>query len=627
MLAPARDEPEQVRPRATTTLLLWLSLVVVTMAAYGSLWRNGFLNYDDDRYILTNPHVRAGLTGATVTWAIKSLDEANWHPVTWLSHALDCQLFQLSPAGHHATSLLLHAANVLLLFVLLARATGARWRSLIVAALFAIHPVNVESVAWIAERKTVLAMLFLLLALGAYGWYARQPSLRRYLLVTSAFALALMSKPMAITLPFALLLLDYWPLQWMNFASANPPDSRLAQNTPTFGRFSPRSFSRLILEKVPLVALSAASALVTVVAQKAGGAISANAAHAPLLRVENAVVCYVRYLAIAFWPEHLAALYPYPHSLRAWQVIASSLFLLAVTAVVLRYRELRYLVVGWFWYLGTMVPMIGLVQVGNQAMADRYAYLPVIGLLVIAVWGVADLVSVLVTQCGIATKLEAALAAISIFVLALLTHRQVTYWRDDMTLWSHTIELTDGNFVAENNLGAILANHGRYDEAAAHFRNASLLEPDDPVSQLNLGIYAHQLGDLKQAIMRYTATLRFATDRRIRASAYANLGEIYFQQSDYPRARANYEAAAALDDPFPIQLGLIANKVGDSDQAIRYFAEAVAAEPTDVGYLLLAHALQDSGQQEKARRARERAQQLSHDLSRAQQIADTLLVR
>lgn len=604
-------------------LALCLLLAAITLALYNGVGGHGFSNYDDDRYILTNAHVQAGLRWSTITWAFTSLEEANWHPLTWLSHALDCQLFQLHPAGHHYTSLLLHAANVVLLFCLLAVVTRSTGRSLMVAALFAVHPLNVESVAWVAERKSVLAMLFFLLALYAYARYARKPGVVPYLVVAVLFAMALMSKPMVITLPFALLLLDYWPLGRMYPSQAHAGSSE----------YSPQPMRLLWLEKIPLFVLSAGSAILTMAAQRAGGAVSFNAAQAPLLRLENAIVCYALYIVKAFWPARLAVLYPYPHAVQSWKVLASGLFLVTVTALVIKYRQHRYLPVGWFWYLGTMVPMIGLVQVGNQAMADRYAYLPLLGIFVMVVWGAADLAG-----AGHAAPDAAglhrwspkfvgtvAVGAVTVLALGAITHSQLSYWDDDLKLWTHTLAITGPNFVAENNVGATLAQRGRYEEAIVHMRAASALEPDDSVSQLNLGVYAQQHGDLKQAIGRYQAALRLATDRRIRGTAYAGLGQAYFSQRDYTRARENFEAAAKLDKPYPIQLGLLAQKAGDWNAAAQYYAYALSAEPSDVGFLLLEQALRNGGREKDAERAHELAQLHSSDMQKAQKMVDDLL--
>jgi protein O-mannosyl-transferase len=603
-------------------LVLCLLLAAMTVGLYSSATHQGFANYDDDRYIQTNAHVRAGLTWSTVTWAFTTFNEANWHPLTWLSHALDCQLYDLNAVGHHYTSLLFHAGNVVLLFLLLVRLTGSTARSLAVAALLAVHPLNVESVAWVAERKSVLAMFFFLLTLHAYGWYARRPSVERYVLVGALFAMGLMSKPMVITLPFVLLLIAYWPLQRMRAEFLSHGD---AIESATGGQ--QQSFWRLCLEKFPLFALSAGSAVVTMAAQRAGGAITFNAAHAPWLRIENALVCYVMYLVKAFWPSRLAILYPYPHSLPLWKVLASGIVLSTITFLVVRYRERRYLLVGWLWFLGTMVPMVGLLQVGNQAMADRYAYLPFIGLFTMVVWGIADIAARFAPEMPNKGHSAALMAATSCIVAALgaATVVQLGYWRDDLTLWTHTLAVTQGNFVAENNVGAVLAQQGRIEEAVVHLRAAAEIEPGDPVSQLNLGVYAQQHGDLRQAVIRYEAALQLATDTRIRASAYANLGQIYFSQRDYPRARVALESAAKLNNPYPIQLGLLAQKAGDWNAAAQYYAYALSIQPTDVGFLLLEQALRGAGNEKDALRSHEQAQLHSNDLGRAQQTVDDLL--
>lgn len=596
---------------AKVKLVVCLLLAVMTLALYSPVSHNGFVNYDDDRYILTNPHVRAGLNWSTIMWALTSTDEANWHPLTWISHALDCQLFQLNPAGHHYASLLLHLASVVLLFLLLAQITGSIARSAMVAALFAVHPLNVESVAWAAERKSVLAMLFFLLTMAAYGWYVRKPSAERYFTVAAFFAMALMSKPMVITLPLALLLVDYWPLERM-FAPHARSESTDAPQSHTLWQ--------LCREKLPLLGMSAASALITIAAQRSSGAVTSDLAHPLWLRLANAAVSYATYIAKAFWPARLAVLYPYPHALPVWEVACSVAFMLAVTMLVIKYREHRYLPVGWFWFLGTMVPMIGLVQVGNQAMADRYAYLPMIGIFVMVVWGAADL-----ARSDRGAKIVLAAGACAVIALAAVTHAQIAYWHDDLALWSHTLGVTKANFVAENNLGAILAQRGRYDEAAAHFRIASELEPGDAVSQLNLGAYAQHHGDTEQAKSRYEAALERAGDARIRASAFAYLGQIYFTQHDYSRARSDYEAAAKLGNPFPLQLGLLAQKTGDWNAAAVYYAQLLSTQPSDVGFLLLEQALRGAGREQDAARAHQQALRLSSDFSKAEQTADEVL--
>jgi protein O-mannosyl-transferase len=596
------------------TLILCLLLATGTLSLYSRVTHAGFLGYDDDRYVVENPYVRAGLHWSTVTWAFTTFEQANWHPLTWLSHAADSQLFGMNPASHHSINLLLHTANVVLLFLLLQWLTGYTGRSLVVAALFAVHPVNVESVAWIAERKNVLCMFFFLLTLLAYGHYARRPSLARYTAVLVGFALALMSKPMAITLPCVLLLLDYWPLG--RLISSDAAD--------TGGNFVPgkRSTGWLIIEKLPLFAMSAASTVVTMKAQRAGGAVTVK--YSALAHLQNAIVSYLLYIRNAIWPAHLAALYPYPtRGWPAWAVASSVFFLIIVTGLVLRYREHRYLLWGWFWYLGTMVPMIGLVQVGNQAMADRYAYLPFIGLFVMAVWGTADIANRFAIR-----KYVAASAVVIVIALCAVTYRQLAYWHDDFSLWSHTLAVTNRNFVAEDNFGNALIKAGRYDEGIAHFRNAAEIEPGDPVSEVNLGIYAQQHGDLQQAAARYQYALQLASDPQVRAAAYANLGGVYFTLHDYQRAQDNFELALRLGSRSPfifLHMGLIAQKNSDWNSAIRYYATYAAVEPTDIGYFLLGQALEHAGDSDRAKLAYQQAQRSSRNIDETRKAAAKLL--
>jgi hypothetical protein len=403
--------------------------VTCTLVIYNSVNQNGFVNYDDDVYVTANRHVQAGLNWSTIRWAFTTFDAANWHPLTWISHALDYRLFKLNPAGHHYTNVLLHCVNVVLLFLLLVQATQQTWPSLIAAAIFAVHPLNVESVAWAAERKNVLSMLFLLLAFWAYQRYASKPSIARYGTVFFLFACGLMAKPQVITLPFLLLLWDYWPLRRLSFSS--PQAGATGDRT--------RSLGWLLLEKVPLLLLSAASAIVTLEGQQAGGAVRSVIEYPPTVRIQNAIGAYFDYVGRLLWPLRLAPMYPHPgDSLLAWQILVAALFVIGVSVLVLRFREKRYLVVGWFWFLGALVPMIGLVQVGQQATADRYMYLPMIGLLLMLCWGLADWAAERRTRVvGLATATALVLA-----VLGALTYRQVSFWHDSETLWTHAAAVT-----------------------------------------------------------------------------------------------------------------------------------------------------------------------------------------
>jgi tetratricopeptide (TPR) repeat protein len=620
---PAGESTGLFASPGTRSVILCLLLVTATLVLYNPVIGHPFVNFDDDRYIVNNPHVQAGLSWHTIAWAFSSTEQANWHPLTWLSHALDCQLFHLNPAGHHYTNVLLHAVNAVFLFLLLQWTTGSTWRSMMVAALFALHPINVESVAWISERKNVLSMLFFLLALWSYGWYAGKPGVGRYLTVGLLFACGLMAKPMVITFPFVLLLWDYWPLRRMfpergaiSSASANQPPALPPAPQPLFW---------LVFEKLPLLTLSAGSALITMKAQREGGAVRSIMEYSFSVRLANAAVSYASYVGKAFWPWPLAPLYPHPgDSLPKWQIAAAALFLFVVTAWVVAARRQRYLAVGWFWFLGTLVPMIGLVQVGAAAMADRYAYLPYVGLFAMVCWGVAERAEKKhVRARGLAIPSFAALLA-----LAVLTQRQLHYWSDNVTLWSHALQVTKQNFVAEDNLGGALIILGKFDEAMPHFEAAVQINPWDPVGNLNLATHEQQAGNLSQAVELYLKVVRMTPDDTLRANAFSNLGAAYRSLGDPKRAEASYAAALRLAPSNAhacIGLGLLALKAGDYSSAAGLFSRAIAVQPTDVGYLLLAQALRQGGRPSEAQVAYQQAQRISPDLSEAQKAADRML--
>jgi tetratricopeptide (TPR) repeat protein len=601
------------------TLLLCLLLTLAVLASYNGVTHNAFLNYDDDRYITDNPHINAGLTTATVKWAFTTYDQDNWHPLTWLSHALDRRLFGLNPVGHHYVNVLLHAANAVVLFLLLQNATGFSWRSLMVAALFALHPINVESVAWAAERKNGLSMLFFLLALYAYGWYATCPAFRRYVTVAVFFALALLSKPQVIAFPFLLLLWDYWPLGRIG--------TRGRASSVEARRHLPKlSVAWLALEKVPLVLLSAASAVVTMKAQNAGGAVKTLSQYTVLSRLETAVISYVEYLGKAFWPSRLAALYPHSTGLYpAWQVGSAALFLIVISVWVVGARaQRRYLVVGWFWFLGSLVPMIGLVQVGFQAMADRYAYIPFIGLFLMVTWLISDWA----VRRQISVRRLAIPAASCLLVLGVLTYRQVGYWRNTPSFWLHTLAVTQNNYIAHDMLGDFLAREGRTEEAAAHFHAALAIRPDDLAANLNLGNYESDHGNLPEAIERYQMVARSTNNTGLRASAYGKLGFAYRRMGELIEAKQYFEMALQLaPDHFMamIGLGLIAQKNGDLPEAVRQYSLAVAVQPTDVGFLLLAQAMQQAGRSDEANSISEHAARVSPNLVEAQKKMQSLL--
>ena len=584
--------------------LLALSLVLLTLLVYIPVTRNGFVGFDDPAYVTANPNVRSGLSWATVKWALRSTEHANWHPLTWLSHALDCELFHLNPAGHHFVNVLLHAATAVVLFLLLEALTNLVWRSCLVAALFAVHPMNVESVAWIAERKNVLSTLLFALALLAYRWYVRSPKLRRYLAVAALFMLGLMAKPMVITLPFVLLLVDYWPLA----RAKGSPEGRM----------------RLVIEKLPLFAMSAASAAVTMAVQRAGGAIHTQY---PLwVRTENAVLSYWAYLGKALWPSRLAVFYPYPQHLPpVWIVLVAACCLLVLTSALLLGASRRpYLAVGWLWYLGTLVPVIGLVQAGEQVRADRYGYIPLIGVFVAAVWGIADWAR----AQKIPGFLPTIAAAVIVLAFAVEDRSQISYWRDNFSLWSHTLSVTENNSMAHDSLGAELINQGRFQEAIEHFQAAAAIDPRDAFSQLDIGVCEKHLGHLPSAVKHYQSALELSNETSLRSTAFSNLGSVYRAEKDYPRARENYEAALRLepDNLFAlIGMGVIDQKSGDLAHAAEYYSHAVAVEPSDSAYLLLSQALAAMGRKSEAQSASERARQLSPDWTTTQALVNQLL--
>ena len=547
------------RAHDRTNLWIGLGLIFLTAALYAPVRHYDFLAYDDPTYVTENPLVAGGLTGAGLVWAWTGIHQATWHPLTTLSHMLDCQLFGLHPGWHHAGNVVLHIANAVLLFGFLASTTHQRWRSAVVAALFAVHPLHVESVAWISERKDVLSTCFFLLTLCAYATYARRPQVQRYALVVLTYAAALLSKPMVVTLPFVLLLLDVWPLR------------RLRGDDPHAAR--PRlSPAALLIEKLPLLFLAAAVAVVTYVTQQRVGAVTGRIASPIAGRVANALVAYATYLVTTFWPARLAVFYPFDGALPLWQVLAAAGLLSGISLVVgWRARGAPYLLVGWLWYLGTLVPVIGFVRAGAQAMADRFTYIPLIGIFIITVWGIADRVARR-RDGHIVCCVAAVLAVAGSTVLAA---RQLAYWRDTMSLFQHAVDVTRDNYVAHGMLGTALLQAGRADDAFAHLSETVRIEPSSYRENHSLGLILAARGDLDGAKRHYLAALRTSPGF---ADAYNSLGVVLAAQGDLAKAVAHYRQAIRLDPAFAAahnNLAATLAQMGQADEALVEYTEAI----------------------------------------------------
>jgi len=446
-------------------VLLCLFLVVLTLAVYRQVQNFDFVNFDDHMYITENRHVKEGLTLKSTIWAFTTIHAANWHPLTWLSHMLDCQFFGMNSGRHHLTNLFFHITNSLLLFFVFRKMTGSSWQSGFVAALFALHPLHVESVAWVSERKDVLSAFFWMLTMWSYVWYVEHPGINRYLLVLLFFILGLMAKPMLVTLPFVLLLLDFYPLSRFQFQQSD--DGNIFQQRSIY--------LRLVLEKLPLFVLAAISSAVTLYAQKRGGAVMSLDVIPIKVRIANALVSYIKYIEKMIYPSELAVLYPFQGMLPWWEITGAGLLLVSISFLAIRViKQSPYYAVGWLWYIGTLVPVIGLVQIGRQSMADRYTYIPLIGLFIVIAWGVPEIVA----QWRHRKILLTIFATVLLSILMTVTWKHLRHWGNSITLFEHTLEVTSNNYLAHNNLGVALDIQGRTQEAIDHYLKALRIKPD-----------------------------------------------------------------------------------------------------------------------------------------------------
>jgi tetratricopeptide (TPR) repeat protein len=542
-------------------------LACVTLADYWPVRHYEFVNFDDLTGIVNTPQINSGLTWRNIVWAFRSTQLGNWQPLTSISAMLDCQFFGLNPGPPHLENVLFHAADSVLLFLALHQLTGSRWRSAFVAALFAWHPLHVESVAWISERKDVLSSFFWMLTLLAYGKYTGHRSKFFYLLTIVFFALGLMSKPMLVTLPFALLLLDFWPLNRIANLQLQLADLK----SPA----QPAPLSEIVREKIPFFALSLAMCCVTFLAQAHTEAVVPLANLPFASRIANALIAYQTYVQKMFWPRGLAVYYPMTTDGLAWRAALAAIFLILVSAAFFRERKQRpYLLVGWLWFLGTLVPVIGIVQVGLQAMADRYSYIPLIGLFILLAWSAGDIC----TEIRAAKFAATALAAVALLVCLVLTRSQLKYWQNSIALFSHSVEVRPDSPLIQNNLAGELISHGQFTEAAARAEVALRLKPDYTGAHVNLGRAYVQLGRETDARMQFTAALKDGPD----ADACHYLGDLDFKQGRFDTAKENFAQVARLlpnSAEAHNNLGLILDKLGDTDAAAEQFATATRLAP------------------------------------------------
>ncbi|MBI3585788.1 MAG: tetratricopeptide repeat protein [Ignavibacteriales bacterium] len=538
-------------------------IVLLTIGIYWQVSHHDFIPYDDDKYVQNNEHVQSGFTRENISWAFTSGHASNWHPLTWLSHTADVQIFGLDPGKHHLVNLVFHCVNIVLLFFVLFRLTGNEWHSLVVAALFALHPLHVESVAWIAERKDVLSMMFFLLTVYAYTVYVQTPSSWRFIVVWIVYALGLMSKPMLVTVPFILLLLDYWPLKRLNMGAAG---------------FSSR-ISDLSWEKFWLFVLALLSSNITYLVQKAGKAVSTLDSTSLAVRIANALVSYVTYIVKTFVPINLAVFYPHVgETLPLWQVIGSGILLLLITGLAIaKAKNHPYGVVGWLWFVGTLVPVIGLVQVGAQAMADRYMYLPHIGLFIVITWGIAEGFR----HVSHSKTILAFSAMVIVATLSFLTWKQTRYWENGRTLFEHTIAVTENNWLAHHNLAWALMKEGHLEDARAHFLKTLELYPSFAVAHYNLGNVLKDETKYEEAIDQYRETLRLDSSL---TNAYIDWGVSLTKQGKQVEAIEQYAKAIHADSNLAaahFNMGLLLAEQGKVHNALHEFEVVVRMNPMD----------------------------------------------
>ena len=588
--------------------LIYLALALTTVAVFWQVHNYDFVKYDDTHYVTLNQQVKAGLTKDGFIWAFTTGYASNWHPLTWLSHMLDCYLFGQNAGWHHLTNLLLHIANTLLLFAVLKQMTEAPWRSAFVAAAFAVHPLHVESVAWIAERKDVLSTFFWMLTMVGYVGYVKRRRIGWYLLALLFFALGLMSKPMLVTLPFVLLLLDYWPLGRFEFGE----DIKHTR----WG-----NLYKLTREKVPFFVLSAISSVITFLVQQGGGAVVLFDRFPILLRTANALISYLRYIEKMFWPSGLAVLYPVSRLMPIWLSVASVVLILAAFKWIISLsRSHKYLPVGWLWYVGTLVPVIGLIQVGNQAWADRYSYIPLTGLFIIIAWGVPELLAKWRYRkvcCGI-------LAVVVLAALSICTHRQLRHWQNSTSLFKHTIAVTENNTPIQYNLGLLLQSQGKLEAAANRYRQALKSSPNYVRAHNNLGNILQSQSKLEEAANHYRQVLTISPNH---AKALNNLGNVLQSQGRFDEAINHYRQSIDSQPDYADAHNNLAAELarqGKIDEALNHYRLAIKIQPDfAAAYYNLANALYKQGELDAAIETAQLAIKLANDIGQ-KELADAI---
>jgi protein O-mannosyl-transferase len=564
--------------KISKSFAVYAILTIATLAVFTQALKYGFINFDDPIYVLNNQHLNKGISIERIKWAFSSIYAGFWFPLTWLSHMFDCELFDLNPAGHHLSSIILHLINSLLLFTILKKISGALWQSAFTASLFAIHPLHVEPVIWIACRKDLLSTFFMFMTIWAYYHYTNHPGLKNYLIVVLFFIMGLMSKPMIMTLPFVLLLLDYWPLQRL-IKKKNIADTDSIFSLPTHFFLKNRDNILLILEKLPLILLSLASGILVYYSEHQYGALGSSDSFPFHARLANSFVTYMEYIVKMIWPQNLSILYPIGGMHSLIKIFSSLFIFLLITFFVIKIaRTHRYLTVGWLWYIITLIPVIGLIQIGVHSMADRYAYIPLTGIFIMISWGITDIMKKLQHKTFFLS-----LAGIPYFIfLITASYLQSQYWKDDITLFRHAVDTTSNNYIAYNNLGIALENNKEFNKALLNFSKALLIRPNSLEINNNIGTVYARLGKFDEAASHFNRVLRLDPNS---AGTNFNLGLCYMQKGALKIAALCFERVIEIQPNYPdahFNLGLLLYMQGKYKEAAAYFTKELYLRP---GYI------------------------------------------